>query len=52
MQKVELLSSIQELSALLSSEKAVSYMTETSVEEMQQALNRMTDEYLETYCAA
>ena len=52
MKKVELLSSIQELSSLLASEKAISYMTEGSVEEMQKALDRMTEEYLEVYCAA
>lgn len=52
MQKVELLSQIQDLSSVLSSEKACAYMSNESVAEMQKALDMLTEEYLEAYCAA
>ena len=52
MKKLELLSQIEGLSTVLASEKAIGYMSEESVVEMQKALDMMTDEYLTTYCAA
>ena len=51
MKKVELLTRIQELSSILSSENAVSYLSESSVNEMAVALDKMTNDYLETYCS-
>lgn len=52
MRKVELLAQIQELSSVLASDKTLGYISEGSVAEMQKALDMMTEEYLQTYCAA
>ena len=52
MQKIKLLGQIQELSSILASDKTLGYISENSVAEMQKALDMMTEEYLQTYCAA
>jgi hypothetical protein len=51
MQKLELLSRIQELSSLLSSDTTCQYMSDGSISEMQKALDAMTETYLTSYCA-
>ncbi len=52
MKKVELLSRIQELSSLLSCQTAQKYISTESVSELEKALDAMTEEYVNTYCAA
>ena len=51
MSKVELLSRIQNLTNLVNGEDLKRYeLSESSVTELRQALDRMTDEYIKTYC--
>ncbi len=52
MQKVELLSRIQELSSILSSQTTQKYMSDESVADLHKALEAMTEEYVSRYCAA
>ncbi len=52
MQKIELLTRIQELSSLLSSDTTTKYMQQETVQQMQQALEQMTQKYLDVYCMA
>jgi hypothetical protein len=51
MQKLELLSHIQALSSLLSSDVTAKYISEGSKSEMKKALDEMTENYVSAYCA-
>lgn len=51
MSKIELLSRIQKLTHLVHGDDLSRYaLSESSVAELRQALDKMTDEYIDTYC--
>ncbi len=48
--KLQLLEKIQKLAAIVHSEDLTSHLTATSVVEMRNALDAMTEEYIAAYC--
>ena len=50
MKKLQLLEKIQKLAAIVHSEDLTSHLTATSVVEMRNALDAMTEEYIAAYC--